>query len=203
MSHSLKSICVTAIVAIGATLAYAEKKPSPARVLDTSSKGVQKLEVRHSQIGYRNTLIFYTFSEQRAVLKVSIGNKDKTFPVTGTVYIFPAKTTADGLKKWLNNQHSDGLFPEVPKPAGTYQIPPKSCSTVSHKFIDHTKHFFGEYDNYTVKFRISDVTEKGIFKLNTFTSQTKVHVKTKDSPRRPKRPVARARTRIHSLDGAS
>ena len=51
------------------------------RILD--GKKAQKLEVRHSMIGLRNTLLFYTFKDQQAILTLSIGNTDVTFPVTG------------------------------------------------------------------------------------------------------------------------
>jgi len=39
--------------------------------------------------------------------------------MTATVYIFDDSVTEDGLKKWLNNQHSDGLFVDVPEPTST------------------------------------------------------------------------------------
>ena len=157
----------------------AEEKSVSIKVLDTAGKLVEKREVRDSMMGVRNTLIFYTFKGQQSVLLVSIDNKTKTFPITATVYNFSADVTAEGLKKWLNNQHSDGLFPDVPKPVATYKIPAASCSIKSHQLIDRSKHRNGEYDNYTVKFHISEVTEKGVFKLIAFTGETKVLLKVK------------------------
>lgn len=46
------------------------------RVLDRD--GAEKIEIRHSMLGYRDTLAFYLFAEQQAVLVLSIGNQDET-----------------------------------------------------------------------------------------------------------------------------
>lgn len=179
MSHLTKLFHCALALTILISFACGQGKGSAAKILDTASKATKKLEVRHSFIGFRDTVIFYTFEEQKAVLRVGIDNETTDFPVTATVYVFAEDVTADGLSKWLNNQHSDGLFPEVPKPVASYKIPEKSCSKVSHKLIDRSKQELGEHDNYAVKFRIEDVTEKGVFQLKAFTSETKVHVKTK------------------------
>ena len=49
----------------------AEEKSASIKVLDTAGKLVEKREVRDSMMGPRNTLIFYTFKDQQAVLLVS------------------------------------------------------------------------------------------------------------------------------------
>ncbi|MGY8771546.1 MAG: hypothetical protein ACKVH8_24285 [Pirellulales bacterium] len=161
------------------SLACAEGSPDKSCKALEINKLTQKLEVRHSQIDYRSTLLFYTFKEQKTVLKIEIDNQDKKFPITATVYIFEERVTEDGLKKWLNNQHSDGLFPEVPRPITTCNIPPKICKVTSHKMTGHSKERFGEYDNYKVTFEVKDYTDKINIKLKGFTGESKVHIKTK------------------------
>jgi hypothetical protein len=47
---------------------------------------------------------------------VHIDNKNEKFPVGGKVFEFAKGVTGDEMDKWVNNQHSDGLFPEVPEP---------------------------------------------------------------------------------------
>ena len=174
MSHPKHSIvCSVVLLTTFVSLAYAENQ-----VLDASGKHAQKLEVSSSLGGYRNTLIFYTFKDQKAVLKVLIDNKGKKFPVAATVYAFADNVTEDGLKKWLNNQHSDGLFPDVPNPVAVHKIPAGSCKTLSHKLINHTKESFGEYDNYSVAFQISGVAKAGKFRVKDFTDKATVHLKT-------------------------
>jgi len=173
LAATLFTLCFT--IATAAGLAAAEEAP---RLLEVN-KQTQKLEVRHSQIGYRSTLLFYTFPEQKSVLKLEIGNRDKTFPVTATVYLFAGDVTAKGLKKWLNNQHSDGLYPDVPEPASVLKIPAKVCAVTSHKASGVSKQPFGVYENFDVKFAVIDYAGDKHFKLQGFNGATKVHVKTR------------------------
>lgn len=161
------------------SLAYAEGKEDKSLKALEVTKSAPKLEVRDSQIGYRDTLLFYTFTGQNAVLKLQIDNKDKSFPMAGTIYIFADSVKEDDLKKWLNNQHSDGLYPDVPEPISTHKIPQKICTVTSHKLIDRTKQSFGEYDNYSVTFDVKDYADKKKVTLKGFSDTTKVHVETK------------------------
>lgn len=64
-----------------AGLVHAEAKEGNASKALEVKKSTQKQEVRESQIGYRDTLLFYTFPDQKSVLKLQIGNKDKSFPM--------------------------------------------------------------------------------------------------------------------------
>lgn len=171
-------IACAAILTAGVSFAGAGEEGAPLKVLDTSSEQVEKLEVHDSMIGYRDTLIFYTFKDQKAVLRVGLDNTNKKFPVSATVYLFADAVTEAELKAWLNNQHSDGLFPDVPVPVATHRLPAEACVTKSDAFIDHAKHGPGEYDNYAVTFQINEVVEKGVFRLVGFTGETKVHVPT-------------------------
>ena len=179
MNHPRNSIlCVIVLLATFIPVAFAEKGPLAGQVLDVSGKQVQKLEVSQSLGGFRNTLIFYTFQEQKAVLKVVIDNKSTKFPLAVTLYTFADDVNEEGLKKWLNNQHSDGLFVDVPDPTATHKIPAGSCKTLSHKLIDQAKSPFGTFDNYSVVFKVSRVAKTGKFRVKDFTDKATVHLKT-------------------------
>ncbi len=104
MNQFINSEALVAVLALclSISLSADETKVKPSHVLEVT-KSTPKLEVRFSQIGYRSTLLFYTFKKQKAVLKLQFGNRDKTFPVSGTVYFFAADVTENGMKKWLNN----------------------------------------------------------------------------------------------------
>ena len=177
----MKSAAISTLLTLCiACLAFgAEKAPAKAPKVLEINKLTPKLEVRYSQIGYRDTLLFYTFNEQKTVLKLQIDNRDKKFPMTATVYIFDDSVTEDGLKKWLNNQHSDGLFVDVPKPTITQKVPAKYCKVTASHLINNTKEPFGQYANYAVAFEVKDYTDMKNVKLKGFTGKTKVHVKTK------------------------
>ena len=100
------------------------------------------------------------------------------FPLAATLYTFADDVNEEGLKKWLNNQHSDGLFVDVPDPTATHKIPAGSCKTLSHKLIDQAKSPFGTFDNYSVVFKVSRVAKTGKFRVKDFTDKATVHLKT-------------------------
>lgn len=146
--------------------------------LDVSNKKVKRLVVTSSQIGYRNTLLFYTFEDQKIVLKVMVDNQDKKFPVTATIYQFADDASAEGLDKWLNNQHSDGLYPEVPEPLATSKVPADCCKILSQKRVGQEKQPFGVYDNYSVEFQLKGVPELSGVRLRDFKATASVYIKT-------------------------
>lgn len=149
---------------------------------DLNSEKAKKLEVRHSMVGFRNTLLFYTFEDQQAILVLSIGNKDKSFPVTGKIHLFPKATSKDDIGKWINNQHSDGLFPEIPTPEFTQELPEGTAKVVSSKETgksDNPGPLPGSFTNFDVEFKVKEYEVKGKFKLSEFSGTSKVHVKDK------------------------
>ena len=130
-------------------------------------------------VGPRDTLVFFKFIDQKAVLVVNIDNKTKKFAVTATVYLFALDVTEKGMAKWINNQHSDGLYPDVPEPIAIQKIDPKNCSMISHERVDSPKDGFKGYDRYTVKYGIAAVKKKGVFELKAFTAEARVSLKTR------------------------
>jgi hypothetical protein len=178
MMKSMKySIFVMALAIVSSTL-YADL------VLD--GKKANKQEVRHSMLGFRNTLLFYVFKDQPAILVLSIDNKDETFPVTGKVYLFDEKMTGDDLQKWINNQHSDGLFPDVPEPTSTVELPKGTCKVTSYKETGTSKNP-GPVDggksaifrNFEVQVAIGKYAFDKKFNLAEFTATATVHVRGK------------------------
>ena len=166
-----KYLIVVLAFAIISTPLYAD------RILD--GKKAQKLEVRHSMLGFRNTLLFYAFKDQQAILVLSIDNKDETFPVTGQIHLFDEATSEEGLKNWINNQHSDGLFPDVPKPIFTVELPKKSCRVASQKQTGMSMNpgpRKAAFRNFKVKLMIKAHGVDKKFKLSAFTDTARVHV---------------------------
>lgn len=167
----LKSLIVVLAFAIISTPLYAD------RTLD--QKKAEKLEVRHSMLGFRNTLVFYAFKDQQAILVLSIDNKDETFPVIGKIHLFDESTSEEGLKKWINNQHSDGLFPDVPKPTFTGELPKESCMVTSHKQTGMSNNpgpRKAAFEDFEVELSIKAHDSDKKFKLSAFTDTARVHV---------------------------
>lgn len=142
-------------------------------------KDAKKELVRHSMIGVRDTMLFYTLAEERAVLVLRIDNKSAPLPVTATVHLFAPDTTAEDLGKWVNNQHSDGLFPEVPEPVTTIKLPDGTCIVTDRELVGQEKQTLNEnvFGDYKVKLTVKEHREERKFRLAAFEDEANVFVK--------------------------
>lgn len=146
--------------------------------VDPKAQTTVRQQVVDSMMGYRDTLLFYTFAAEKAVLVVKIDNKSDKFPMNGKLYVFAEETTAEGLKKWINNQHSDGLYPDVPSPVTTHEIPAASFSLVAQKMLEVVKSdHSGTFNRHEVEFKVEKVPVFGEIKIKDFTDTATVHVK--------------------------
>ncbi|BCX48163.1 hypothetical protein HAHE_20710 [Haloferula helveola] len=139
----------------------------------------KKTEVRHSMLGPRDTLLFYAFGDSAAVLRLQIPNDSAKFSVKGSVVLFADGTDAEALAKWINNQHSDGLFADAPQPSATIELPEGVCEVAESKFTGEKQSGrAGEsYGEYEVTVRVKDHEAAGKFKLKAFTEKAGVLVK--------------------------
>ena len=153
--------------------------PATAGPLERKLADGKKQEVRHSMIGPRDTLLFYTFADLKAVLCLQIAKKEDLFPVSGTVYLFAPKTTGEQLEKWINNQHSDGLFPDVPPPSLVFNLPASVCTATLVRPLGESKEGLGGelYRDYKVKVSVKAHREAGKFELAPFTDSAGVFEK--------------------------
>ena len=155
----LTALCLTALASAG-------EKP-------------QKQEVRHSMLGYRSTLVFYTFTDQRAVLVLTIGNKDESFPISGKVQLFDKGTSEDGIKKWINNQHSDALFIDAAQPRSAHPLPKGFCTITARKQTGSSKNpgpGGGSYKDFELSLSISAQELGQGTRIPAFTDTARVHV---------------------------
>lgn len=158
--------------------AFACSAPMHAEVaLDAGAKEMKKTQVTDSMMGLRDTLLFYVFGKQKAVLVVRIDNKDTNFAISGKLYVFADGTDAEALAKWVNNQHSDGLFVDAPEPKATHEIPAASCKVKGHEVAEQVEAPNGKFSAYTVTFEIKDVPPIGELKVKDFTDKARVNVK--------------------------
>lgn len=142
-------------------------------------KDAKKEQVRHSMMGMRDTLLFYTFADKSAVLVLRIGNKDAALPVTGTVHLFAPDTTAEALGKWVNNQHSDGLFIDPPEPTASVKLPDGTCAVTARELTGKEKQPNGEdtFGDWKVKLTVKEHREAGKFHLTAFEDEANVFLK--------------------------
>ena len=147
-----------------------------ASTLDTHAQQVRKFEVSQSMTGYRETLRFYIFNESKAILVAKIDNKNTEFPISAKLYQFAQNTTADALDKWVNNQHSDGLYADAPKPVSSHEIPVSSCLVKSHQLIQQVKALTGKFNRYKVTFEIKDIAPTEDIAIKGFTDTANIYV---------------------------
>jgi len=172
-------LCAACCLLAGVMSANAAEQ---AAVRQLDIKEAERKEVCYSMIGPRNTLIFYTFVDQQAILSLTIDNKDESFPVGGRILLFDEETTEEGLKKWINNQHSDGLYPDIPDPIFTKVLPEGSCVVTAHKQLGITKDTGlrkVDFENFEVDLSIKAQGVAGRFVLSAFTDTSKVYVEVK------------------------
>ena len=177
ISPTFKLLLITTVVAAMACFTVSAEIAQPGKVLDITAKNCKRIEVSNSYAGPRSTVIFYTFKDRNAILSVHIDNKNKDFPVSAKIYTFAGDVTQTGLERWINNQHSDGLFPDVPKPLKTHKVPAASCKATSNKLIDTTGKGKWEHENFPVAFQLKGVPAIEGITVKDLTDKAKVHVK--------------------------
>ncbi|MEX2215172.1 MAG: hypothetical protein WD768_13645 [Phycisphaeraceae bacterium] len=160
-------------------LSLAEEEAKDPVILDVKGDGVKRFEANQTQIGFSSTRIFYTLGTQSAVVVIHIDNSNKKFAADGKVYQFAKGVTPEDLGKWINNQHSDGLYPEVPEPVATHNLPADSIKTSSSKRVGQVKGGFrgDTYDKYTVEVEASTAELAKKLKLGAFKDSATVYMK--------------------------
>jgi hypothetical protein len=182
----------TALLALSATLCItpaistAQDTPKPPENIPAANERIlsvesaKKEQIRHSMTGFTTTRLFYTIADQKAVLILKIDNSNTTFPTTATVVLFAPDATEENIAKWINNQHSDGLFIDPAEPISTTTLPPETCSVKEHeKLVEQQKNPSDQtpYNDYKVKLSIKEHHEPNQFKLTAFDVETNVFVK--------------------------
>lgn len=130
-------------------------------------------------VGIRDTLVFYTLAGQQAVLVLYVDNTSAAFKATGTVYLFDPGTTEESLGKWINNQHSDGLFADSPTPTLSHKLPDGNCTVTDNKVVGETKNSTNKdmFKDYQVKISVKEHHVEGKYRLAAFESEANVYLK--------------------------
>lgn len=145
-------------------------------------QAADKVEIRHSMLGYRDTLVFYSYPDAPAILVLQIGNEDESFPMKGTVHLFEKATPEEGLKKWINNQHSDALHIDAAKPVFTKKLSDDFYKVGAKKQMETRENpgpNGGVFVDYQISFSIQEQVIHERFALPAFTDTARVYVKSK------------------------
>ncbi len=177
---NLKALPVALILlATFGMIASADASSKETTPLDLKGKNVQRQEVSSSLIGLTSTTVFYTLNDHRVVVVIQIDNTKEGFPVSGKVYEFAKDVTPEGMAKWLNNQHSDGLFPDVPEPKTTVKLPAEACQSLESKALGKKTVNDTTYNQYSVEIKLSEVKVNEQFRLKKCKDTVNVYVPAK------------------------
>lgn len=131
-------------------------------------------------VRFRSTLQFYHFEEKNAVLLIEFDNQTRDFERTAGIVLFDANASKDGVSKWINNQHSDGLYFDYAKPMATFPLGPDAISITSSAFVEKlTGDSDDEYEQTRIEFTVSNLSEPDSYFLNGFADQTVVYLQTR------------------------
>jgi hypothetical protein len=175
---NLKVSVVVLLLAMCGLTTAADKPPAKSIKLDLQGEKVQRHEYSQSQIGFTSTKVFYMLHDHRIVVAVIIDNAKKGFPVEAKVYEFAKEVTPADLAKWLNNQHSDGLFPDVPEPKATIKLPAEACGSLQGKLLGQKAVNNTTYNQYQVEIKFNTVQVNESIKLQEFKDTANVYVPT-------------------------
>lgn len=153
--------------------------PAAAAERPLDLKGAKKETIRHSMIGITSTRVFYTLPEQKAVVVVHIDNATAAFPATGTVVLFASDVTEEGISKWINNQHSDGLFVDPAEPVFTGKLPENTFTIIAREPVGQAENPADKaiHMDFKVKIAVKAHEETGKYKLAAFEDEVGVFLK--------------------------
>ncbi len=129
---------------------------------------------------YRSTLQIYHFPSKNAVLMIDFDNTKNQFTPTAVLHLFATEATPDQVAKWINNQHSDGLFVDPARPQQSVSINSNNIAITSSAYVESLTGYNGdEYEKYQVEFTVANYLEADTFHLNGFSDQAAVYLQTR------------------------
>ena len=151
-----------------------------ARPLNT--EGARMVEVLNNLTGFGDTRVFLILADQDAVVRLRIDHTSPDFATTGSVILFAPETTEEAINKWVNNQHSDALHRDVPKPVFTGKLPDDSFTiTKARKVGERTGPVNNAtYHDYRMNLAVAGHEEAGKYTLEAFDIEAKVYLQTQN-----------------------
>ncbi|WP_236986563.1 hypothetical protein [Marinagarivorans cellulosilyticus] len=146
------------------------------RALNIADESVQThiVDQYFSLYTYGQTKHFYVFESQKAVLLLLGYSDDLT--VSGEVILFGADETVEMIERWVNNQHSDGLYPEAAEPLTSYTLDPSTVNISDLTLLDRTVgNSLEEYDNYSMTVSFDRIVEANAFTLEALEVEFVIH----------------------------
>ncbi|MFU8894088.1 MAG: hypothetical protein ACNA8L_10705 [Luteolibacter sp.] len=154
-------------------------KPVPATVRALQFEDARKQQIRNTMIGFTSTRIFYTFDSAKAVLVIHIDNQTADFGISGSLVLFAPDADAEGVAKWVNNQHSCGLFIDPAEPTSVHPLPDAITAIIRSDFAGEENNPIDQapYADYKLRIAVREHHVEGQFKLHGFEDNANVYLK--------------------------
>lgn len=128
---------------------------------------------------YRSTLQIIHFINQNAVLTIEFDNLSLDFNSAAVLHLFDQTATQSDLSRWINNQHSDGLYLNTAIPTHSIELGSSLVTVTSSAFVESLSGFSGdEYDKYQIDYSVANQSATGLYFLNGFSSNADVYLQT-------------------------
>ncbi len=146
------------------------------RRLDVAAADVQRkdIDTYFNPDGYGSSLDMAHFTAQDAVAKLYIDNT-APYSVIASINLFASGAQID---RWINNQHSDAIYPDAPEPVAVYDIS-DTVSIASKVYQDMVEAPTGngrKFDRYAVTYRVADSRDPGSYALVGYEYTTQLYV---------------------------
>lgn len=130
---------------------------------------------------YGPTKQFYHFTDQQSVIDINFSSSNIRFTPTISINLFADDESTEQIEKWINNQHSDGLYADAPEPVYTKVLDETEYVVAEVNYVERVVGSFGqEYADYQVTYSVNDLTVPDYFQLIGFEQTAEVHILTKD-----------------------
>lgn len=168
---------VLMLVAMPADVVTAEDTRVVGFTPDTEAREVSRYFSLHA---HGPTLKFYAFPDRGIVAVVRAAATDAALQTTVDVHVFAATVDADGIAKWINNQHSDALYADAAQPERSFTVDPTCLHVKTSEALEHEVGDNGdEYDRHRVEFSI-DAFTNGDVEFRPSRGTLDAFVRTKD-----------------------
>lgn len=171
----LPAICLMTSLATQAT---SPRQRIVSLTAETPSKEINRY---FSLAAHGPTQKFHMLLEDRAV--VIVRTADGTSTASATVVLFAEDATIEGMERWINNRHSDALYPDAAQPLVSIDVPDDAFHAEVGPVLAHEVGDGGdEYDRVHVDFTI-DAFENEHLQFRPCTGGLDAFIRTKNLPK--------------------
>ncbi len=146
---------------------------------DTSKPEIVTVDRYFSPYSFGPLMRLYNYEADNVILKVRISNDALNLPIKATLYQFDPLEDDKAIAKWINNQHSDGLYPIVAQPIQQQDV----SNEIKITSVGKGQEVIGQRGEIYSKHEITYLVEElkiGSFMINSFADTVYVHVRMTD-----------------------